>query len=149
MVFKKIHLGTVAYGNDSFDEVASTIQSLSSNINNSEISPVKHSSVFTGTRMRRPEGWRVWEAVKALALCHNVTPVYDNKTNEVENKRGSPTKRIEIENDKEEVTYQASSPDEIALVKWTEQVNVRSKSNSDSKVICNAFRLDWLWWLEI
>lgn len=123
MVFKKIHLGTVAYGNDSFDEVASTIQSLSANINHSEISPVKP-SVYTGTRMRRPEGWRVWEAVKALALCHNVTPVYDNKTNEVENKRGSPSKRIEIENDKEEVTYQASSPDEIALVKWTEQVRV-------------------------
>lgn len=75
--------------------------------------------------MRRPEGWRVWEAVKALALCHNVTPVYDNKSNEVENKRGSPTKRIEIEAEKEEVTYQASSPDEIALVKWTEQVSVR------------------------
>ena len=103
--------------------MASTIQSLSANISHSEISPVKHSSAFTGTRMRRPEGWRVWEAVKALALCHNVTPVYDNKTNEAENKRGSPTKRIEIDNDKEEVTYQASSPDEIALVKWTEQVN--------------------------
>ncbi|KAJ6649236.1 putative phospholipid-transporting ATPase IIB [Pseudolycoriella hygida] len=123
MVFKKIHLGTVAYGNDSFDEVASTIQSLSANINNSDISPLKP-SVFTGSRMRRPEGWRVWEAVKALALCHNVTPVYDNKTNEVENKRGSPTKRIEIESEKDEVTYQASSPDEIALVKWTEQIGL-------------------------
>ncbi|XP_037033899.1 probable phospholipid-transporting ATPase IIA isoform X2 [Bradysia coprophila] len=124
MVFKKIHLGTVAYGNDSFDEVASTIQSLSANINNLEVSPVKHPSGFTGTRMRRPEGWRVWEAVKALALCHNVTPVYDNKSNEVESKRGSPSKRIEIETEKEEVTYQASSPDEIALVKWTEQIGL-------------------------
>lgn len=85
---------------------------------------MKHASSFAGTRMRRPEGWRVWEAVKALALCHNVTPVYDNKSEvEVESKRGSPTKRIEIESEKEEeVTYQASSPDEIALVKWTEQV---------------------------
>lgn len=124
MVFKKIHLGTVAYGNDSFDEVASTIQSLSANINNLDASPVKPSSGFTGTRLRRPEGWRVWEAVKALALCHNVTPVYDNKSNEVESKRGSPSKRIEIESEKEEVTYQASSPDEIALVKWTEQIGL-------------------------
>lgn len=30
MVFKKIHLGTVAYGNDSFDEVGQIIQILKS-----------------------------------------------------------------------------------------------------------------------
>lgn len=134
MVFKKIHLGTVAYGNDSFDEVASTIQSLASNINNIDISPVKHTTVFSANRMRRPEGWRVWEAVKALALCHNVTPVYDtdNKaaTLESESKRGSPSKSIQIDEPsssatgKEEVTYQASSPDEIALVTWTEQIGL-------------------------
>lgn len=122
--------------------MASTIQSLSANISNSEISPVKQPSVFSGTRMRRPEGWRVWEAVKALALCHNVTPVYDNKSNEVENKRGSPTKRIEIDNDKEEVTYQASSPDEIALVKWTEQVSASYKSKFDVKVNLHFIRSD-------
>lgn len=84
--------------------------------------------------MRRPEGWRVWEAVKALALCHNVTPVYDtdNKaaTLESESKRGSPSKSIPIDEPsssatgKEEVTYQASSPDEIALVTWTEQIGL-------------------------
>lgn len=96
--------------------------------------------------MRRPEGWRVWEAVKALALCHNVTPVYDNKTNEVESKRGSPSKRIEIESEKEEVTYQASSPDEIALVKWTEQVNFHSTPST--KIVSFAqhllyFPSDW------
>lgn len=129
MVFKKIHLGTVAYGNDSFDEVASTIQSLSSTLNNPDITtPVRPASVFPAARMRRPEGWRVWEAVKALALCHNVTPVYDN-TKSLDNTRsnGSPTKSISIETTKEsadEVTYQASSPDEIALVKWTEQVGL-------------------------
>lgn len=134
MVFKKIHLGTVSYGSDSFDEVANTIQLLASNINNHDISPVKHTTVFSASRLRRPEGWRVWEAVKALALCHNVTPVYDtdNKaaTLESESKRGSPSKSIPIDEPsssatgREEVTYQASSPDEIALVTWTEQIGL-------------------------
>lgn len=136
MVFKKIHLGTVAYGSDSFDEVASTIQSLSANIHNVEVSPVKPASVFTASRMRRPEGWRVWEAVKALALCHNVTPVYDtDNTSQTDAKKnqGTPTKSV-ISIDESEakggddeddgVTYQASSPDEIALVTWTEQIGL-------------------------
>lgn len=128
MVFKKIHLGTVAYSSDSFELVSSTIQSLSANI---QESPVQ-SSVFSINAMRRPEGWRVWEAVKALALCHNVTPVYeaDNVKPEKQDKtRGSPSRSISIETQsseaqKSEVTYQASSPDEIALVKWTEEVGL-------------------------
>lgn len=127
MVFKKIHLGTVAYGNDSFDEVASTIQSLSSTLNQTEITTPVRPAVFPAARLRRPEGWRVWEAVKALALCHNVTPVYDNnKLSDNPRGSGSPTKSISIESKEpcEEVTYQASSPDEIALVKWTEQVGL-------------------------
>lgn len=128
MIFKKIHLGTVAYGNDSFDEVASTIQSLSSTLNHQEITtPIRPPSVFPAARLRRPEGWRVWEAVKALALCHNVTPVYDtNKPLDNTRNNGSPTKSISIESNKDtdDITYQASSPDEIALVKWTEQVGL-------------------------
>lgn len=115
MVFKKIHLGTVAYGSDSFELVASTIQSLSANINNDH-SPTPSGSIFSTNVMRRPEGWRVWEAVKALALCHNVTPVYEEKDSE------SVAKSVSV--DLTEPTYQASSPDEIALVKWTEQVGL-------------------------
>lgn len=116
MVFKKIHLGTVAYGNDSFELVASTIQALSANIHNDQ-SPTPSGSVFSTNVMRRPEGWRVWEAVKALALCHNVTPVYD------ENDAQSVARSVSVEIQTER-TYQASSPDEIALVKWTEQVGL-------------------------
>lgn len=122
MVFKKIHLGTVAYGNDSFELVASTIQALSANIHlggpsgDGDISKATP-SLFSTNVMRRPEGWRVWEAVKALALCHNVTPVYEE--NDAESIAKSVS--VEIQTDR---TYQASSPDEIALVKWTEQVGL-------------------------
>jgi phospholipid-translocating ATPase len=45
---------------------------------------------------------RIRTAVQALALCHNVTPV--------ETKEGH--------------SYQASSPDEIAIVRWTESVGL-------------------------
>lgn len=116
MVFKKIHLGTVSYGSDSFELVSSTIQALSGNLYNDQ-SPTPSGSVFSTNVMRRPEGWRVWEAVKALALCHNVTPVYD------ENDAQSVAKSVSVEIQTER-TYQASSPDEIALVKWTEQVGL-------------------------
>ena len=46
-------------------------------------------------RIRRTAVTRVHEAVKAIALCHNVTPVY------------------EVEGDPTSMTYQASSPDEV------------------------------------
>lgn len=46
---------------------------------------------------------RIVYAIFALAVCHNVTPVEENN----------------------EVSYQASSPDEIALIKWSECVGVK------------------------
>ncbi|KAK9470316.1 uncharacterized protein V1510DRAFT_286108 [Dipodascopsis tothii] len=45
---------------------------------------------------------RVRDLVTALAICHNVTPISDETGN----------------------SYQASSPDEIAIVKWTESVGL-------------------------
>lgn len=131
-----------------------------------DVSPVKPTtaSVFSANaavRMRRPEGWRVWEAVKALALCHNVTPVYDATTTTTttstssgdettaKTRAGTPSKStateasstaLDIEQPQRnaddsglngsssaassDVTYQASSPDEIALVTWTEQIGL-------------------------
>ena len=48
----------------------------------------------------------VRDLILALDLCHNVTPVYPNA------------------NDPTEKDYQASSPDEIALVKFAEQIGM-------------------------
>lgn len=52
---------------------------------------------------RRNISVRVRDIVQALALCHNVTPV------------------ISMDGD---ITYQASSPDEVAIVKWTEHMGL-------------------------
>lgn len=43
----------------------------------------------------------------ALALCHNVTPVYPD------------------EHDRTIVEFQASSPDEVALVKFADSLNMK------------------------
>jgi phospholipid-translocating ATPase len=45
--------------------------------------------------------------ITALALCHNVTPTYPNPEN------------------RNIVEYQASSPDEVALVKFAESLDMR------------------------
>ena len=45
--------------------------------------------------------------ITAIALCHNVTPTFQNPDN------------------KNIVEYQASSPDEIALVKFAESLEMR------------------------
>ncbi|KAF9804678.1 hypothetical protein IEO21_09292 [Rhodonia placenta] len=94
MEMKKLHMGTVSYGFDSMDEVAHQLA-------------MAFGSTTTGaqlaTRGRRDMSSRVHDVVLSLALCHNVTPVT---------------------NDDSTVTYQASSPDEVAIVKWTESVGL-------------------------
>lgn len=52
-------------------------------------------------------GTRVHEAVKAIALCHNVTPVYESS---------GVTDQAEAEKQYEDScrVYQASSPDEVS-----------------------------------
>ncbi|EDV94041.1 probable phospholipid-transporting ATPase IIA isoform X1 [Drosophila grimshawi] len=142
MVFKKIHLGIVSHDLDTFHHIGQIIQKLSGNLMQQQGSLSSSSSagesikpMFAGNRMRRPEGWREWEAVRALALCHNVTPVSDDEDNRsvstastVTGGNNSPTKSvINIEapgSTDTEHQYQAASPDEIALVKWTEQVGL-------------------------
>ena len=61
-------------------------------------------------KVRRTVVTRVHEAVKAIALCHNVTPV-------LEDDDAAPGgESYEIEADQEvndHVVYQASSPDEV------------------------------------
>lgn len=68
MLFKKIHLGSVSFGMDSMDEVSSYIAS--------HFVPTRSMSA-TDRKVRRTVSDRVVEAVQAIALCHNVTPVFE------------------------------------------------------------------------
>lgn len=49
---------------------------------------------------------RVMEAVKAVALCHNVTPVYESTEGESQETEADMQSH-------QQVIYQASSPDEV------------------------------------
>lgn len=117
MEMKKIHVGTVSYANEAMEEVASYVKQgfsapPTTDVNQPSIL-ITPSSTFVAassgvaSRSRREIGSRVRDVVLALALCHNVTPT--------------------MEEEKEQIitSYQASSPDEIAIVKWTEAVGLR------------------------
>ncbi|PNJ19386.1 hypothetical protein CR201_G0043642, partial [Pongo abelii] len=105
MIFKRLHLGTVAYGLDSMDEVQSHIFSIYTQ--QSQDPPAQKGPTLT-TKVRRTMSSRVHEAVKAIALCHNVTPVYESN---------GVTDQAEAEKQYEDScrVYQASSPDEVNL----------------------------------
>ncbi|KAI9149422.1 putative phospholipid-transporting ATPase NEO1 [Paramyrothecium foliicola] len=117
MEMKKIHVGTVSYANEAMDEVSAyvrqgfhvqpTVDPLSRKVLITPSSTYSAPANAGATRTRREIGSRVRDVVLALALCHNVTPTVD------------------IEDGTEVTSYQASSPDEIAIVKWTESVGLR------------------------
>lgn len=118
MELRKIHIGTVSYANDAMDEVTTYVkQGFAGNSANDALQPstlVTPSTSFatqvpnvTATRTRREIGSRVRDLLLALAICHNVTPT----TDEVDGQKS--------------ITYQASSPDEIAICQYTETVGLR------------------------
>lgn len=112
MVFKRLHLGTVSFGSDSMDEIMHHLL-----ISFRQQTPNKNQPMI----MRRTIVTRIRDAIEALALCHNVTPVYEANMAEVLSK---PVDEMGEEVKDLRVTYQASSPDEIALVSWTESIGL-------------------------
>lgn len=130
MEMKKVHMGTVSYDSDSLGELSTNLKlafskmklktaanSMQLELNDAaphQSSPHAskknsltngNSAVAFGTpaaRGKRDIHFRIFDLVQALVVCHNVTPVHE---------RG-------------ETTYQASSPDEIAIVKWTNHIGM-------------------------
>ncbi|KXN90751.1 putative phospholipid-transporting ATPase IIB [Leucoagaricus sp. SymC.cos] len=105
MEMRKLHMGTMSYGADSMDEIAHQLAlAFGASADHANL---RQGSLSTGiqltTRGRRDMSSRVKDVVLSLALCHNVTPVM---------------------NDDGSVTYQASSPDEVAIVNWTASVGL-------------------------
>lgn len=73
--------------------------------------------------LRRDQGCVVRDTITALALCHNVTPTFPSPEN------------------KQIVEYQASSPDEIALVKFAESLDMRLMERDQNEItIQNAVK---------
>jgi len=114
MALRKIHVGTVSYGGEAMQEVTSYIKQAFSLAEGEQggsalFTPATGFNALGGTtRTRREIGLRVRDLVLALALCHNVTPTSE-----------------EDEDGQLVTSYQASSPDEIAIVQWTAHVGLR------------------------
>ncbi|XP_047622872.1 probable phospholipid-transporting ATPase IIB isoform X3 [Phacochoerus africanus] len=125
MVFKRLHLGTVSYGTDTMDEIQNHVRNSYSQTpsqagGNSTSSTPPRKSQSSAPKVRKSVSSRVHEAVKAIALCHNVTPVYEAHGAATETEFAEADQDFSDDNR----TYQASSPDEVALVQWTESVGL-------------------------
>ncbi|CAL1295014.1 unnamed protein product [Larinioides sclopetarius] len=121
MVFKKLHLGTVAYGSDSFDEVAAHIKTSYAPTPSGSSSAGATPTKMPLPKMRRTVVTRVQEAVRALALCHNVTPVYEEMESvciDTSDADGN------CETEADQQSNQSFSPFKVALVAWTESVGL-------------------------
>ncbi|KAL0075543.1 phospholipid-translocating P-type ATPase [Phycomyces blakesleeanus] len=104
MELKKLHMGTMSYTLDTMDDIVTHLGAAFE----------KHDTGMSG-KGRRNISYRVKDIVQALALCHNVIYVMFAAGNN-------------------EVTYQASSPDEVAIVKWTEEMGLALVSRDVNKM---------------
>jgi phospholipid-translocating ATPase len=66
---------------------------------------------------RRDQSAVVRDAISCLALCHNVTPTFPNPAN------------------RKEIDFQASSPDEIALVKFAKDLNMKLVDRDQNQIV--------------
>ena len=101
MELKRVHLGTMAYGLESCEEICKQLEEVALK-RFERIKTGESNSTSTQQRGRRDLSQRLFEIVQALAVCHNVTPIIEGS----------------------DLSYQASSPDEVAIVKWTELVGM-------------------------
>ncbi|KAJ3835493.1 protein transporter [Lentinula raphanica] len=138
MEMRKLHMGTMSYGQDSMDEVGRQLalafalsntgpgddhnqhyrgSSVTLTHSNSHSMGGGLHQAGAGGRGRRDMSSRVKDVVQSLALCHNVTPVT---------------------NDDGSVTYQASSPDEVAIVSWTQSIGLTLVYRDRTKMVLRA-----------
>lgn len=175
MVMKKVHLGTVCYSTENFDDLKQEL--------------TRSSEKRSG---KKEEGKRAFEMCKALSLCHNVTPVEEevdankivssapeedhapkeqpSQSEEEHDKADATAHTVEtaqnmtsVWDDSEdynttrgemnvalstvvnqpkpqvaekgsEVNYQASSPDEIAIIKWCETIGMKLVARKSDEI---------------
>lgn len=156
MVFKKLQVDGLGFGVDDFGKIRGIISRWNDpQVSRATLVPPRTTSGYP----KKSEEASVYDAVWALALCHNVTPVYDTpsgkdpdsdesdpasktvaqRTRELSfssSDFGTVQKELKTSETSESptVVYQAASPDEVALVQWTESVGLVLVSRSLSKI---------------
>ncbi|KAI5635830.1 e1-E2 ATPase domain-containing protein [Phthorimaea operculella] len=126
MVFQKLHLGNALFDRSNFHEVEALLTQYVTND-----APSLPTSPTGSEGPLAPTPRQVWNAVLTLALCHNVTPVYDiDGSREVDDSQSDMGSSVMSEScggavpQQQLCDYQASSPDEVALVKWTDMMGI-------------------------
>jgi len=71
MVFKKLHLGSVAFSKESLQDLENELRLSYSQASKNNM---------TGSRNRKNFNQKIREAITAIALCHNVTPVIEDES---------------------------------------------------------------------
>lgn len=138
MKMKKVHIGTVCFSFESDLDVINLLKrhllyneesnnrpepeimhndnrdsgSLQDGSNNL---PLSHRSA--NWRKKRNLSQKVYDLLVGLSVCHNVTPI----------------------NEDGERTYQASSPDEVAIVSWTDSVGMRLVQRDSETIVLEDF----------
>ncbi|VDP59724.1 unnamed protein product, partial [Schistosoma mattheei] len=143
MVFKKLHLGSVAFASDSMEEVVQGLR------NHFTAGPtIGNLSDQLTRQIRRTTNERMADAVLAIAICHNVTPMTETYSNPgsidvpgggskeamamIYTSLSQPQtaclllQKVEYDLVHKHSLYfgVTSSPDEVALVSWTATVGV-------------------------
>jgi phospholipid-translocating ATPase len=119
MVFKQICFESGNFDEEGLDELRIILKDECQKSNGplKDVEDNYSNDQSTKKRMRRNRSNVVRDAITALSLCHNVTPI--------------------IENDEKQ--YQASSPDEVALVKFADHLNMKLNERTQMRVqIVNA-----------
>lgn len=193
---RKLHMGTMSYGVESMDEVGRQLGVAFANAKAAQSHSHGHSVSHSGKghshghglsqslaggglggvgggaggggRGRRDMSSRVRDVVQSLALCHNVTPVWDDAepssssgpgpgAPETENgissrgagvggplipgtdeTRDEDLGQTKMKYPKGTPTYQASSPDEVAIVSWTEEIGLSLVYRDRGKIVLRA-----------
>ena len=135
MIFKIIAMETEIFAEDKFEDLKGIVldeckdydaplldlvKSESSGSEEIESSTISISSsqsteVKKKKRIHRHRSKLIRDTITAMCLCNNVTPVADD-------------------NDPNKMTYQASSPDEVALVKFAVTLNMRLVGRTDKEI---------------
>ena len=133
MIFKVLEMETESFGEEKFEDLKGIVSEECKNFdaplldlinkNNltlessaSSVSVISTSSESKKKkRVHRHRNKLIRDTITAMCLCNNVTPVIDD-------------------NDPNNITYQASSPDEVALVKFAVTLNMRLVGRTDKAI---------------
>jgi phospholipid-translocating ATPase len=164
MVFKKIAMESDQFTEASFNELAMILEdeckvnnapmldvvNVKDNDNNNIINEDER-RMTVNKRKRRARTKVIRDTITAMVVCNNVTPIIER---EVKNEGGGSTGLLEVNNNvnvdnnnnmnnsnnsssssnPSKITYQASSPDEVALVKFAEKLNMKLTYRTDKEI---------------